>query len=244
MSRSNLWLMDGTFKTAPLITSQLYVIHYDMNGHVLPGVFALMTAKTQESYTLLFEVLQEGLPAARRAGPAQFSTDFELASVTAFKIVYTNTTEGFCFFHFSQSLWRKVQESGAAAAYLREEENELRAHFHAIIALAFQALYQQAALPSPPLPKPCPIFPSLGPVGSPTMTGAISQQSSSFASQQQPQPFKPCTNEQPCHPPILLQVFPQSAAPPVRLPSWWTAWSSAHQPSPLMSGPRASIPTT
>ena len=137
MSRSQVWLMDGTFKSRPLITAQLYVIHYMQDGHVLPGVYTLMASRSEAAYGSLFEAIQEQLPAARSTGPAHFSTDFELAAAVAFKNIFTNSTEAFCFFHFSQSLWRKMQECGAAADYLREDNEELRAQFHAIPALPF-----------------------------------------------------------------------------------------------------------
>ena len=39
MSRSTIWLMDGTFKTTPTVVAQLYVIHYQTGDHVLPGIF-------------------------------------------------------------------------------------------------------------------------------------------------------------------------------------------------------------
>ena len=38
MSRSRMWYMDGTFKSRPLLFAQLYVVHYEYQEHVIPGI--------------------------------------------------------------------------------------------------------------------------------------------------------------------------------------------------------------
>ena len=138
MSRSReLWYGDGTFKSSPTIAAQLYTIHYQRHENTLPGVFAIMENRHQESYVVLFQALKNLLPRGRNSGPRMFSTDFELASSNAFGSVFLDSRPAFCFFHFSQSLWRKAQETGLAAAYGREENVEIRSQFHACLALAF-----------------------------------------------------------------------------------------------------------
>lgn len=42
-----------------------------------------------------------------------------------------------CLFHFGQVLWRKVQGEGLAETYRREENEQMRTDFHALIAVAF-----------------------------------------------------------------------------------------------------------
>ncbi|CAG0883201.1 unnamed protein product [Cyprideis torosa] len=130
--------MDGTFKTRPLLVGQLYVIHYEqLGGHVLPGAFVLMTHKTEDMYRSVFNALKDAMPAARNSGPDTYSIDFELAVTTAFENVFPDARLRFCYFHFTQSMWRKAQDSGVAARYMRTPEQELRAQFHAILAIAF-----------------------------------------------------------------------------------------------------------
>jgi hypothetical protein len=140
MGNSPMWFADGTFKSAPSIAAQLYVVHYERHGNVLLGCVALMTRRSARSYQNLFEAIRDRLPPSRRDGPAKVSTDFEVAAMNAFTTVFPNATEAYCFFHFSQSMWRKAQETGVAAAYMREGNVELRAQFHAIIALPFVPL--------------------------------------------------------------------------------------------------------
>ena len=104
MSRSRIWFMDGTFKSRPLLFAQLFVIHYDYQDHVIPGVYILMESKSERAYHDVFTVLQQQLPPDHRHGPQHFSVDFELASANAFKEVFIGATEEFCFFHFAQSM--------------------------------------------------------------------------------------------------------------------------------------------
>jgi hypothetical protein len=44
-------------------------------------------------------------------------TDFEIALISAIKSVYTNTTHKGCYFHFCQSIWRRLQQEGLSIEY-------------------------------------------------------------------------------------------------------------------------------
>ena len=99
-----MWYMDGTFKTRPLLFAQLYVVHYQYHEHVIPGIFVLMERKTELAYLEVFRALHQQLPDDHRQGPEHFSVDFELASANAFKTVFPDATEDFCYFHFCQSM--------------------------------------------------------------------------------------------------------------------------------------------
>ena len=104
MSRSRIWYLDGTFKCRPLLFAQLYVIHYEYQDHVIPGIFVLMENKTQRSYNDVFGAIRDRMPEDLRTGPSHFSMDFELGAANAFKEVFENTEEAFCFFHLTQTL--------------------------------------------------------------------------------------------------------------------------------------------
>ena len=80
------------------------MIHYQYDDHVVPGVFILMENKQEQLYTSVFQAIRDRLPANNQGGPEHFSIDFELAPTNAFKAIFPNSTEAFCFFHFAQSL--------------------------------------------------------------------------------------------------------------------------------------------
>lgn len=137
LARSKYWYVDGTFKSAPDSAHQLYTVHYRQHNAVFPAVYILMEERTEEAYERVFRALKNALPQRRRNGPDLVSSDFELAAINAFRQVFPAAEERFCFFHFSQALWRKMQELGLAQAYLAEDGTELRKEFHSCLALAF-----------------------------------------------------------------------------------------------------------
>ena len=137
MSRSRIWYIDETFKSRPLLFAQLYVLHYQYQGHVIPGMFVLMERKTEQPYLDVFRTVQQQMPDDHRQGPDDFSVDFELGSANAFKNVFADATEDFCFFNFCQSMWRRLQSSGHVAEYMLEENTEIRMQFHAILSICF-----------------------------------------------------------------------------------------------------------
>jgi hypothetical protein len=67
--------------------------------------------------------------------PKIFILDFEIASIKSVikNFVVVNVTG--CFFHFSQSLWRRVQTSGMTSSYLTNKNFNL--NFKMIVAIAF-----------------------------------------------------------------------------------------------------------
>ena len=97
----------------------------------------LMENKQQVTYTAVFAALRNVMPVEKKDGPTNFSVDFELAASNAFKVIFPTATEAFCYFHFSQSLWRRLQQSGHSAEYRQEANIDLRVQFHAVLSICF-----------------------------------------------------------------------------------------------------------
>ena len=58
LRRHRHWMADGTFKVAPKFFLQLYTIHAIIgDGHVIPCVYALLSAKTQVLYDKMSKVI-------------------------------------------------------------------------------------------------------------------------------------------------------------------------------------------
>ena len=109
LSQSQEWFSDGTFSTAPLLFEQLYTLHVVQYNTVVPVVYALLSNKTRDTYTKFIHALKILQPGLR---PQQLMCDFEQAALQAFSNEFPGIQTTGCFFHLSQSVWRRVQTEG------------------------------------------------------------------------------------------------------------------------------------
>lgn len=119
LTQSPHWYCDGTFKTCPPLFTQIYSVHSIVDKRVLPAIFALLPSKSEDTYSRLFAQMKNMLPTAN---PDSVMTDFESATVNAFHYEYPNTTQRGCFFHFTQCLYRKIQDNGLQHKYCTEAD--------------------------------------------------------------------------------------------------------------------------
>jgi hypothetical protein len=111
--------VDGTFKTAPHPYYQLVTIHCLYNDTVLPVCFCLSTGKSTGHYRQIFRHLVNKVNAlrSRQWAPTTLVCDFEMSLITAAETEFTGIHVRCCYFHFKQSLWRKVSALGLVTAY-------------------------------------------------------------------------------------------------------------------------------
>ncbi|KAG7157461.1 putative Inosine-5'-monophosphate dehydrogenase 1b-like 14 [Homarus americanus] len=114
LSRSSQWHMDGTFAMSPKIFKQVYVIRV---------LLALLPGKTQSIYE---ELLQAVITQCEHLGcypdPSTIITDFEQTTIKAVSSVFgEHTTVQGCFYHLTQSTWRKIQDLGLVPLYKSNE---------------------------------------------------------------------------------------------------------------------------
>jgi len=107
------WFCDGTFKVSPDIFYQLFSLHVFITGTVVPVLYAMLPNKTRETYVRLLTQLSH----MRDFHPESILTDFETAIFSAFTDVFPDATRTGCFFHFSQCIFRQVQQHGLLGDY-------------------------------------------------------------------------------------------------------------------------------
>lgn len=129
---SRHWFGDGTFKTVPSLFGQLYTIHVMKYGEVFPALYILMCRKKEDTYS---EMLREIKSLRPGLNPAYFLIDFEKAAISAFRKEFSHALVKGCFFHFTQSIYRKVQEVGLQSKYADDPEFAVRVRM--LNALAF-----------------------------------------------------------------------------------------------------------
>jgi len=79
------------------------------HNNVFPSVFALLPNKMESTYCRLFEALKSMKP---KLNPDTIMIDFEKAVMSAILKTFPVTKIRGCFFHFTQSVWRHVQQAG------------------------------------------------------------------------------------------------------------------------------------
>lgn len=131
--------LDGTFQTCPSLYTQLFTIHGLFNNFVVPLVYALLSNKSSASYYRLFDIIKQAMFSLGAVlNPEIVLSDFESGLIDVIRVQFPNTTHSGCHFHFTQALWRKVQEVGLVPAYKDTEQYpEISEFVQLCMALAF-----------------------------------------------------------------------------------------------------------
>lgn len=123
LARSTIWFMDGTFATAPRLFQQLYIIRVPLGLSAVTCVYAFLSAKSQSAYEeLLRAILDKCDYLGFNPDPTNVMTDFERAMINAISTVLgPHVSSRGCFYHLTQSTWRKVQSLGLTTAYRSDD---------------------------------------------------------------------------------------------------------------------------
>eukprot|EP00745_Piridium_sociabile_P008631 TRINITY_DN1585_c0_g1_i2.p1 TRINITY_DN1585_c0_g1~~TRINITY_DN1585_c0_g1_i2.p1 ORF type:complete len:414 (+),score=39.53 TRINITY_DN1585_c0_g1_i2:1105-2346(+) len=137
LQRCHTVYMDGTFKSCPRPFGQFFSILGKANGFVIPLVHVLMEQRTVGHYR---QVLQAVKRAVRQVThhqwrPQLIITDFELSLTTAIDTEFPQARTGRCYFHFNQSLWKRIQQLGLAGPY--QQDRHLMKQVKMIMALGY-----------------------------------------------------------------------------------------------------------
>ena len=121
-SKSRVWFMDGTFKIVKKPFMQLYTISIMVTSgestKQIPVIFILMSSRRKEDYNDIFNEINNLVPINR---VVRIVADFERAVWGSVKEIYPNVQMKGCFFHFCQSVMRRVQLIGLKPSYSNNE---------------------------------------------------------------------------------------------------------------------------
>ena len=127
LAQADTWHMDGTFDSAPTLFKQLYVIRVPLGESAVSCVYGFLSGKSQSTYEQFLQAVLDGCcDLGYQPDPTTIVTDFEQDCITA-----VSTTLGQhvhiqgCFYHLTQSTWRKIQELGLITRYRSEEDVKL-----------------------------------------------------------------------------------------------------------------------
>ena len=142
LARQSNWYMDGTFSMAPKLFQQLYIICAQLGTSAVTCVYALLTGKSQCHYEQMLKAVIRGCEELGFSpDPTTIHLDFEQAAINAVKTTFGPHVQTLgCFYHLTQSTWRKIQELGLSEYY--KGDSEFR-HFCGMVdGLAFLPLHE------------------------------------------------------------------------------------------------------
>lgn len=119
LAQSTVLLVDGTFKVTPPLFYQLYTVHAVLHGVVMPMAYGLLPSKSEDTYRRFFAAL---LNAMGRHSIEVVYSDFEIAAMNAVQDLIPSARIQGCFFHLSQSVYRRVCASGLQSTYNTQED--------------------------------------------------------------------------------------------------------------------------
>ena len=135
---AQIWLVDGTFKTAPSLFEQIYSVHGLRGGPTpLEDVISCLVSLhfcliNPKRHMRMWEVMKQLWP---HAHPTHILMDFEMAAANAFSHFWPNTFVKGCFYHLTQNIFRKIQAEGFQHEYQNNDGFALQMKL--IPALAF-----------------------------------------------------------------------------------------------------------
>ena len=124
LASSTTWFLDGTFNVAPSLFTQLYVIRAPLGDSSVTCVYGFLINKNQSTYEEFLSAIQDRCDTLGfQADPTTVTMDFELAPMKAVTSIFGPQVKIHgCFYHLTQSTWRKVQSLGLVTRYREEED--------------------------------------------------------------------------------------------------------------------------
>ncbi|XP_068204653.1 uncharacterized protein [Palaemon carinicauda] len=129
---AEVWYVDGTFKIAPTLFSQVYIVMAQKIRGVIPVLYAILPNKRKVTYSRLFKMIKECQPTVN---PKSVVCDFEIAAFLAIKENFPQVELKGCFFHFSQNMQKHIAALGLSSRYNNDSQFSLQVKM--ILALAF-----------------------------------------------------------------------------------------------------------
>ncbi|XP_071956851.1 uncharacterized protein [Antedon mediterranea] len=126
LGRARVWYLDGTFKLIRDPFYQLFSIHSFIRTGTsvkqVPLLFAVMSGKRSVDYTAVLRSVLRMLP---ENNVVKVVADYEASIWQSIRQVLPNVEIAGCLFHYTQAIFRKVQDVGLQRAYRQQAATRL-----------------------------------------------------------------------------------------------------------------------
>lgn len=127
LASAKVWMLDGTFGTAPQGFKQMYsvlaCVGTGESARFLPLVYFLLQSKSEETYTEALQMLNDvAAEKNTELEPDMIITDYEMAAINAVEVVFPESQAQGCFFHLCQNFYKRIQSYGLVSLYLKNRE--------------------------------------------------------------------------------------------------------------------------
>ncbi|XP_050393171.1 uncharacterized protein LOC126826808 isoform X1 [Patella vulgata] len=137
LAKAKTWYMDATFRVINKPYSQLFSIHAFVKAgettKQVPLVFCVMSGKSQDDYYKVLRAVDKMLPS--QIALEGFVVDFEAGLWQALRRRFVDIRIQGCVFHWTQAVFRKIQEKGFQTAY--NEKGDVFNYLRRLMALPF-----------------------------------------------------------------------------------------------------------
>ena len=90
LSRAKVWYGDGTFKVYPNLFYQLYTVHTEVHGQIVPLVYSLLPSKSERCYRFMWVKLHELMKQkGLQLNVEELWSDLEFAPMNTIASAYT-----------------------------------------------------------------------------------------------------------------------------------------------------------
>ncbi|CAF1405547.1 unnamed protein product, partial [Rotaria sordida] len=126
--------MDGTFTVCPPYFDQVFTMYCIHHDQAIPCIIALLPGRSAMIYQYIFDLLDnEAKELGLSFGPDTITSDFEPGLIKAIKRQFHNSRHLGCYFHHTQSVYKKIQSLGLSSQYKNDEE--VRSHARKLMAV-------------------------------------------------------------------------------------------------------------
>ena len=106
--------LDGTFKQAPPLLHQVYVILGERHGHVFPFFYALLPNKRCLTYQQQFTTMAKK---SLNLKPMSISMDYEITALQEAQMTFPTAQIFGCLFHLTRNMKKKLTDEQLLGRY-------------------------------------------------------------------------------------------------------------------------------